>query len=146
MVLIETEERHIPELVRISKAAFDSDIEVGASIGNVPPNYNSEVWHKDMMRRGNLFTAIVNEKIIGAAIVFPNADNGTVYIGRIFVDPVEFRKGYGIAIMNEIESMYPDALSFNLDTPEWNARTNVFYKKLGYREQKREDGFVYYEK
>ena len=30
-------------------------------------------------------------------------------VGRIFVDPEHFRKGYGIYMMNEIEAMFPNA-------------------------------------
>lgn len=48
--------------------------------------------------------------------------------------------------MKEIESMYSDVLLFNLDTPEWNVRTNKLYKKLEYKELKKEDGFVFYQK
>lgn len=144
--LIKSEEGHILELVRISKDAFESDVLVGAPIGDVPPQYDSVEWHMDMMKEGHLFTAIVDEKIIGGAILFFDSKNNTVYIGRIFVDPAEFKKGYGIAIMKKIESMYTDVLSFNLDTPEWNFRTNRFYKKLGYKELKRKEGFVFYQK
>lgn len=98
--LIKTEEGHILELVRISKDAFESDVLVGAAIGDVPPQY----------------------------------------------DPAEFKKGYGMAIMKEIESMYSNVSAFHLDTPEWNVRTNRFYKKLGYKELKKEEGFVFYQK
>ena len=38
------------------------------------------------------------------------------------------------------------AAEFHLDTPCWNERTNAFYKKLGYRIIKVEDGFVFYQK
>ncbi len=69
-----------------------------------------------------------------------------MYIGRIFVEPSEFRKGYGIAIMEEIERMYPDVSTWMLDTPIWNIRTNSFYKKLGYYEKKRENGNTLYQK
>ncbi len=144
--LIKTEEGHILELVRISKDAFESDVLVGAHIGDVPPQYDSVEWHMDMMREGHLFTAIVDEKIVGGAILFLDSKNNTVYIGRIFVDPAEFKKGYGMAIMKEIESMYSNVSAFHLDTPEWNVRTNRFYKKLGYKELKKEEGFVFYQK
>ena len=146
LFLMKTEDEHVLELVRISKAAFESDVLVGASIGDVPPQYDSVEWHIEMKDKGHLFTAIADEKIVGGAIIFPDENNETVYIGRIFVDPAEFKKGYGMAIMNEVESMYSNDVSFHLDTPEWNVRTNKFYKKLGYTEQKREDGFVYYRK
>ena len=51
-----------------------------------------------------------------------------------------------MAIMKEIESMYSNVSAFHLDTPEWNVRTNRFYKKLGYKELKKEEGFVFYQK
>ena len=48
--------------------------------------------------------------------------------------------------MECIEKNFPCAAEFNLDTPCWNERTNAFYKKLGYRIIKVEDGFVFYRK
>ena len=65
-------------------------------------------------------------------------------IGRIFVAPEHFRKGYGSFMMQEIESMFTGAKEFTLDTPDWNIRTNSFYTKLGYTEIKRDNGLVYY--
>ena len=67
-------------------------------------------------------------------------------VGRIFVAPEYFRKGYGAFIMQEIESMFTGVKEFTLDTPEWNTRTNSFYTKLGYSEIKRDSGFVFYAK
>ena len=67
-------------------------------------------------------------------------------IGRIFVAPEHFRKGYGSIMMQEIESMCPGVKEFTLDTPDWNIRTNAFYTKLGYTEIKRDRGLVYYSK
>ena len=67
-------------------------------------------------------------------------------IGRIFVDPEHFHKGYGIFMMQEIESMFPNVVEFTLDTPIWNVRTNAFYTKLGYKEVKRDKEFIFYSK
>ena len=67
-------------------------------------------------------------------------------IGRIFVAPEHFRKGYGSFMMQEIESMFTGVKEFTLDTPDWNIRTNSFYTKLGYTETKRERGLVCYSK
>ena len=57
-----------------------------------------------------------------------------------------FRKGYGIFMMQQIETMFPDVQIYTLDTPVWNVRTNAFYQKLGYVEVRRDSDFVYYEK
>ena len=66
--------------------------------------------------------------------------------GRIFVDPAEFRKGYGIAIMEQIENICSEITVWELDIPIWNIRTNQFYKKMGYTEIKRDEEFVFYRK
>ncbi len=62
------------------------------------------------------------------------------------MSPEHFRKGYGIFMMQQIETMFPEVQIFTLDTPIWNVRTNAFYQKLGYVEVRRDENFVYYEK
>lgn len=145
MVLRKTVHSEIPELTRISKAAFDTDNLVGNPETGGPPDYDSVVWHEIMMNSGNLYTAICEDKIVGAAVLFPNAVQKEIYIGRIFVDPVHFQKGHGIAIMEQIEMIHPGFLC-KLDTPIWNIRTNRFYVKLGYQETGRDEETVYYQK
>ena len=145
MVLRKTVYSEIPELTRISKAAFDTDNLVGNPETGGPPDYDSEPWHAKMMEGGNLYTAIDQNTIIGGAVLFPNAEQKELYIGRIFIDPVHFQKGYGIAIMEQIEMIHPGFLC-KLDTPVWNIRTNRFYTKLGYQETGRDEETVYYQK
>ena len=134
----------VPVLNAISKLAFDSDVGVGAPSAGGPPGYMSLKYHMKMAKSGHLFKLTENSLIIGGAILFPDGD--TLNIGRIFVNPDCHRKGYGIRMMREIEALFPDVKSFTLDTPAWNARTNSFYRKLGYTETKRNGGLVYYSK
>ena len=129
----------------ISKQAFDSDGEVGAASPGGPPGNQSVSFHVKMARMNHLFKlADENGVILGGAILFRQGD--TLNIGRIFIDPQHFRKGYGILMMREIEALYPDVRVFTLDTPVWNKRTNAFYTGLGYSEVKRDTDFVYYSK
>ena len=108
----------------ISKQAFDSDAEVGAASPVGPPGYQSVSFHVRMARMNHLL----------------------LNIGRVFIDPQHFRKGYGIFMMREIEVMFPDVKVITLDTPVWNTRTNAFYTRLGYSEVKRDNEFVFYSK
>ena len=78
--------------------------------------------------------------------MFPDETQKSLYIGRIFIDSVYHRKGYGIRLMECIESNFSCATELNLDTPCWNERTNAFYQRLGYRIIKIEDGFAFYQK
>ena len=129
----------------ISKQAFDSDAEVGAASRGGPPGYQSVSFHVKMARMNHLFKLVdENGVILGGAILFRQGD--TLNIGRIFIDPQHFRKGYGILMMQEIEALFPDVKVFVLDTPVWNTRTNAFYTRLGYSEVKRDGDFVYYSK
>ena len=128
----------------ISRLAFDSDTEVGAPSAGGPPGYMSLKYHIKMAKSGHLFKLTQNGLILGGAVLFRNGD--TLNIGRIFIDPQHFRKGYGTCMMREIEKLFPDARVFTLDTPVWNIRTNAFYIRLGYSEVKRDTDMVYYSK
>ena len=128
----------------ISKRAFDSDVKVGAVSSGVPPGYMSVSYHTKMARMNCLYKLTDNGLILGGAILFLDKDK--LNIGRIFVSPENHRKGYGIYMMQEIEKMFPDVKEFTLDTPIWNVRTNSFYSKLGYKELRRNDEFIFYSK
>ena len=132
-------------LTGISRQAFNSDTEAGAASPGGPPGYQSVSFHVRMARMNHLFKlADGNGVIYGGAILLRQGD--TLNIGRIFIDPRYFRKGFGTFMMREIESLYPDVKLFTLDTPTWNTRTNTFYIRLGYSEVKRENDLVYYSK
>ncbi|MBR5867132.1 MAG: GNAT family N-acetyltransferase [Spirochaetaceae bacterium] len=147
MVKIEkAQKRHLEEIVAMSKRAFETDIEVGGTAGDYPPEYDSINWHKQMLNEGHLFQVLVDDELIGGAILFLSEDKESLYIGRIFVDSLHHRKGYGISLMGLVEKIYSNVKKINLDTPIWNIRTNSFYKKLGYVEWKQEDGFSFYQK
>ncbi len=128
----------------ISKRAFDSDVFLGGPSAGGPPGYMSVPFHAKMARQGHLYKLTEEGLIGGGAILFLQGD--ALNIGRIFVAPEHFRKGYGSFIMQEIELMFNGVKEFTLDTPDWNIRTNSFYTKLGYTEIKRDSGLVYYSK
>ena len=146
MKLENAELKHIERIVAISKAAFDSDIHVGASETDGPPDYDSIPWHIQMQNEGHLLQALMDGEIVGGAVLFVDKDGETLYIGRIFLDPAHYRKGYGLSLMKMVEAYYPGIKRIKLDTPLWNVRTNAFYTKLGYCEVKRDEGFAYYQK
>ena len=131
-------------LTGISKRSFNSDVLIGGPPSGGPPGYMSVPFHTKMARQGHLYKLTEERLIVGGAILF--LKNDILNVGRIFVAPEHFRKGYGIFMMQEIEKMFPEAKEFTLDTPVWNARTNTFYAKLGYKEIKRDKDLVFYSK
>ena len=146
MYIVKAETDQAAKIVDMSVRAFETDVNVGGTKGEYPPGFDSIEWHEQMAREGHLYQAMVENDLVGAAIVFPDEINRSVYIGRIFIDSIYHRKGYGLRLMECIEKYFPCAAEFDLDTPCWNERTNAFYKRLGYRIIKVEDGINYYQK
>ena len=121
------EKEQMAEIVRISKEAFDTDIELGAGEAGGPPDYDSVKWHERMQKTGNLFALTKDDEIIGGALLFGDEkEKNVLYVGRIFIDPKHHKKGFGKALMRQIEQTNPEKQIFRLDTPVWNRRTNSF--------------------
>ena len=146
MKLVKAQSAQLEKIVAISKRAFESDVEVGGAFGDCPPEYDSFTWHEQMLKEGHLFQAIVDDEVIGGAILFLSENKESLYVGRIFVDCIYHKKVYGITLMQLVETYYSSIKKIKLDTPLWNVRTNAFYTKLGYREVKRDEQFAYYQK
>ncbi len=144
LLLFKASTSDVLTLTDISKRAFESDVLIGGLSVGGPPGFESVPFHTEMAEQGYLYKFKDNDLIVGGALLF--RDNDMLNVGRIFIAPEYHRKGYGIFLMKEIESLFPDVKVFTLDTPAWNVRTNSFYAKLGYTEDKRDGEFVYYSK
>ena len=120
MYIVKASADQIEKIVDMSVRAFETDVNVGGAEGDCPPEFDSLEWHKQMALEGHLYQAMVDDDLVGAAILFPDDAGDSVYIGRIFIDSVYHRKGYGILLMECIENSFPSAVEFNLDTPCWN--------------------------
>ena len=73
--------KHIERIVAISKRAFETDIEVGGAIGDYPPEYDSAIWHEQMLNEGHLFQAEVDGELIGGAVLFLSKNKESLYVG-----------------------------------------------------------------
>lgn len=144
MELVLAKSQDVLVLTSISKRAFESDIEVGGSQPGGPPGYQSQKYYVKMAAKKHLYTFYNDGLIAGGAVLFKDGTN--LYIGRIFIDPKHFHEGLGTKLMELIENLYSDVISFTLDTPLWNIRTNNFYQKLGYEMEKKDKEFAYYVK
>ncbi len=146
MYIVKAEADRAEMIAEMSVRAFETDSTVGGAKGEYPPGADSAEWHRQMALEGHLYQAMIGKDPVGAAVIFPDETESRVYIGRIFIDSAYHRKGYGMRLMECIEEHFPSAAEFDLDTPCWNVRTNAFYRKIGYRIVKIEDGCVFYRK
>jgi GNAT superfamily N-acetyltransferase len=134
------------QLTEVSIAAFDDDSRVYREIeSGGPPGYNSIEWQISVMEWSNYHKIILDGKIIGGIIVFKSKEDGSYFLGRIFIEPSYQNKGYGKKAMKYIEEYYLDSKKWQLDTPQWSVRNHHFYEKCGYIRTgvQGEDGYKY---
>ena len=147
MTFRKAEENEVGVLTEMSRNAFLSDAEFSGETGG-PTGYDDYDFHMAYQKKGSLYSLLNGKNIVGGAILEEDGDSLNVY--RIFVSAKEFRKGYGLSLMQLIEEHFPGTKVFKLDTPEWNLRTNSFYQKCGYtavgREHIPEFDLILYEK
>ena len=125
----QSNENEVMALTKMSEAAFKSDKEFGGTDGG-PTGFDDYDFHMNHFLEGRLFSLLNDDKLVAGAIL--KMQDNDLYIYRIFVDSAEFHKGHGLALMKAIEERFQDVNKYCLDTPEWNIRTNNFYKKCGY--------------
>ena len=88
MYIVKAEANQVERIVDMSIRAFETDVNVGGVKGDCPPEFDSVEWHQQMAREGHLYQAMIENDLVGAAIVFPDETKCSVYIGRVFIDSV----------------------------------------------------------
>ncbi len=131
--------------------SFDSDIEVGAPGPGGPPGYDSVEWNLGVIRNQYLqYYKILNKDCIVGGFIVGDRGPGYQVCERIWIDIDYVRRGMGSKAFQLIWQNYPSADLWALGTPEWNTRTNPFYRKLGFAQIGRTHEYTwsgnYYEK
>ena len=93
--VVRAEEADAEVLAEISKRAFNSDVEVGASGPGGPPGYDSPKAQIGNMRWTAYYKILLDDRIVGAIMVCKR-NEGHCEICGLFVDP-EFHN-QGIAV------------------------------------------------
>ncbi len=96
------------------------------------PGYNIPLEQMiNRIKEGHLYLILADNETAGDISV-KILENGVHWIGCVSVSPKHQNKGIGSLAMKEIESLYPKALIWQLDTPLSNERNCHFYEKLGF--------------
>lgn len=133
------------------KRAFDSDADHGSPGPGGPPGYDSLEWNIDKIKNQWLqyYKILDGTEIVGGFIV---GDRGPDYqvCERIWIDPDQMRKGLGTKAFDLTWEKHPSADLWALGTPEWNTRTNPFYRSIGFVQIGKTHDYswdgIYYEK
>ncbi len=138
----------IPALTEVMTRSFDNDAQthLGKERGGPPGYDDGEFFRKWLFgyEESIGYKILSTGRLIGGLIVwvFPSGENN---LGVIFVDPEYQDCGVGTEIWQFVEDTYPNANSWQLETPEWALKNHFFYEqKCGFQKiDHREDSFVY---
>jgi replication factor A1 len=120
-------------LTQTCTRAFDSDSDFGAPGPGGPPGYDSIEWNsKAIENRWLQYRKILLGSEVAGGFIVGNRGPGYQVCERIWVDPDYMRKGIATRAFDLVWKLYPSADLWVLGTPEWNVRTNPFYKSLGF--------------
>ena len=119
-------------LTRLSKRAFDNDVKYGAPSPGGPYGYDARDWQARYISLRYYWRILRGQTLIGGAVVALQSPTHAE-IHRIFIMPEIHNLGYGTAAMHALEAQFSNVRVWSLVTPTWNARTQHFYERLGYR-------------
>lgn len=134
--LVPFEEKDIPLLTKIMKAAFDYDtkIHLGKDEGG-PDGYDNGSFLRKygFDNKSTQFKITLDNQIIGAVILCLNEKTYQNYLGNIFIDVSLQNKGIGLAVWKKIKTMYPNTKVWRTETPAFSLRNHNFYvNKCGF--------------
>ena len=133
--IIKATKNDLREILKIQKLSYQQQAEIYNNY-NIPPltqTYNEIMLDYDKMI---FLKAIKENKIIGSVRAYE--ENNSCYIGRLFVHPDFQKKGIGKKLIKEIENKFQSVNRYELFTGHKSIKNIHLYKKLGYKEFKRE--------
>lgn len=133
---VEITEDDLPELTEVMVRAFDHDSRrhLGLDRGG-PPGYDDGSFFRKWLfayDQNHGLKMVSGGRIVGC-VTFWILDTRHYFLGTIFVDPEHQDRGVGTKAWQHIEALFPEAISWTLETPEWSTRNHRFYEdKCGF--------------
>ena len=120
-------EDDLSALTAVMTRAFDDDAQkhLGRARGGPEGYDNGDFFHKWLFgyEESVGYKVMDGDKIVGAMIVWI-LEHGDNMLGCIFVDPQCQDMGVGTRAWQFVESTYPDAQSWTLETPCWATKNH----------------------
>jgi ribosomal protein S18 acetylase RimI-like enzyme len=125
----------VREILALQKLAYKSEAEIYDDYNIQPLTQTIEEITDEFKIR--TFFKITHEGIIIGS-VRANVQNDTCFIGKLIVHPEYQNRGVGSSLMGEVENNFGTVRRFALFTGHKSLRNLYLYKKLGYKEFRRE--------
>ena len=118
----------VDKLIDVQNQSFYADF---VKYGECPGYNRSKESMTNNVLNKITYKIICNHQIVGDIIIRDNHDS-TYFLGGLCVIPDYENKGIGQEAMKFIESQFPNATSWTLETPADKIKNHYFYKKAGY--------------
>ena len=125
----------ISEINRIQKLAFQ---ESNDKYKFCPAYEATDNDIATFLENADVYKITDSETIIGSIFICKIKDN-EYDLNTITIHPEYQNKGLGNQAIFLVEKLYPNALTWTLQTPEGDARNRHLYEKYGYQEDGREE-------
>jgi phosphoribosylanthranilate isomerase len=123
------------DILALQKLAYQSEAELNQDF-SIPPLTQTQVEIESEFAFKHFLKATTEARIIGS--VRGELRDDTCHIGRVIVHPEAQNRGIGSRLLRAIEEQFPQAKRFELFTSDRSERNLYLYRKLVYREFKRE--------
>lgn len=124
-----------PEILALQKLAYQGEAQI-YNDWSIPPLLQDIEEIRNEFKTHMFLKAVNGTSIIGS--VRTRIMGNTCHIGRLIVHPDWQNRGIGTRLMLEIEKLYPDVSRFELFTGSESVKNLYLYRKLGYRDLRRE--------
>ncbi len=124
-----------PEILTLQKLAYRSEAEIYSDFSIQPLRQTLDDL-KDEFQTYDVFKALQGNNLV--ASVRTLVEGESCYVGKLMVNPAYQNQGIGYALMSYIELHNNTVKRFELFTGHRSVRNLHLYKKLGYREYRRE--------
>ena len=123
------------EILELQKLAYQSEAKLYQD-DMLPPLLQTATDILHDFENQFVLKAVLHDQIIGSVRAY--IEEGTCYIGRLVVHPEYQNHGVGMALMQVIEQCCSGASRYELFTGHRSEHSLYLYRKLGYRQFKRE--------
>ena len=129
----------LPQILDLQKTAFQSEAELLNDYTIQPLTQTLEELQEEFPKfdKSGVILKLTDEhsRIIGSVRAYQK--DSRVHVGKLIVHPDYRNKGYGIKLMEALETYFKDK-TFELFTSSKSERNLHLYKKIGYKEFKQQ--------
>ncbi|WP_041432053.1 GNAT family N-acetyltransferase [Thermobispora bispora] len=123
------------EILTVQRAAYVTEAQLYGD-PFIAPLIESVGQVAEAIATGTVLKAVAGPRIVGA--VRGRLTGTTCLVGRLVVAPDRQRQGIGSALLTALHDSVPEAAAFDLFTGHLSEGNLRLYRRLGYRETRRE--------